>query len=710
MKINSFDPLFEYPNYNQTGASAKANAAAKSVTAPGAKPSQAPSQSPTTNGAVAPQEPKQPTIAKAKELEQDFEFPDKSGNVVKVVSPMGKGLNKDAVIVQNQKTEEFYTMQPEDDVALPQVDMEESANLDNILDRKKTNFAKKISRKQNKLKQLIRAQKFGNSHKEPVFELDFNSKEIINNALDAPIRCGFEAETTWPDISSGVEGFDWDYADWDSVESAAYDQGYQREVVRMKDAYGDWISEIALDYEGEVVQRMVDQRKEDEVYLDDFVSSELDSSDIEEYKDEKLDDLRNIVDQGDMFDSETKERAQAELDERADWDYDAWGREYAEEYEMDAFEEWLADQIRDDGEAWDEAFEEARENNDMDRWVRAEYDGMWSDACSQFDIYMEDENHNNLDEVASAMEDWASNESFSNDVRLGSYHSGQRVDNTYWRVEDDSSIEGEGSKAEIISPVYDTPRQMLEEMKKLFEYFESQNVDTNSTTGLHVTMSFAGKQKVVDPLVLATLLGDQYVLKQFGRQYNSYAKSQQQNIQNEIERMLRVDGSPEDFEELYGILNRGIDRGKFSSINFKEWTKNSDGNQLIEFRIAGGDDYHSDYNKVAKSVMRYAATMNAASEDYSHTRKDFLKTIYKMINKGQDDKLTPTRRDVSISLPDNDFVQAVREILNKTGDRLDAVETLDRAYKELAANDTVQAKENFHNFMTQLLLSAMRSK
>ena len=81
-----------------------------------------------------------------------------------------------------------------------------------------------------------------------------------------------------------------------------------------------------------------------------------------------------------------------------------------------------------------------------------------------------------------------------------------------------------------------------------------------------------------------------------------------------------------------------------------------------------------------------------------------------MINKGQDDKLTPTRRDVSISLPDNDFVQAVREILNKTGDRLDAVETLDRAYKELAANDTVQAKENFHNFMTQLLLSAMRSK
>lgn len=710
MKINSFDPLFEYPNYNQTGTNAKANAAAKSVTAPGAKPSAKPSASPTTTGNKPP-EPKQPTIAKAKELKKDFEFPDENGKVLTVVSPVGQRTDlpndmEDIVIAKDQQNN-IRVFGSDAEIALPQV--EESASLDNILDRKKTNFAKKISRKQNKIKQLIRAQKFGNTHKEPVFELDFNRKEIMQNALDAPIQCGFEAETTWPNFSGGVEGFDWDYSDWGFVEDAARDQGYSRELARMKDAYGDWVSEIALDYEGEVVQRMVDQRKEDEAYIDEFISSELSESDIEEYKDEKLDDLRNIVDQGDMFDSETLERKQAELDEYEDWDDNAWGREYTEEFAQSALEEWIADQIRDEGEAWEEAFEEARDNNDMDRWVQAEYDGSWAHACSDFDIYMEDENYNDLDQVEESLSSWASAHSKTDDIRQGSYHSGKSIDNTYWRVEDDSSIEGEGSKAEIISPVYQTPREMLTEMKSLFEHFEEEGVETNSTTGLHVTMSFGGETKKINPLVLATLLGDKYVLTQFNRQYNSYAKSQQENIQQEIERMLAQGGTPEDFDELYGILSRGIDGGKFTSINFKQGAKNSDDNQLVEFRIAGGNNYHGDYDKAAKAVIRYAATMNASSEEDPANRKDFLKTVYRMVNKGGD-SLTPTRKDSNVSLPENDFVQAVRYILNQTGQRLDAVETLDRAYKELAGGDGVLAKEHFTEFMKTLLVSIRNSE
>ena len=345
----------------------------------------------------------------------------------------------------------------------------------------------------------------------------------------------------------------------------------------------------------------------------------------------------------------------------------------------------------------------------MDDWCRAEHDGSWANACSDYDIYMEDENHNNLDEVEESLHSWASAESKTDDIRQGSYHSGKSIDNDYWRVEDDSSIDGEGSKAEIISPVYSTPREMLAEMKSLFEHFEEEGVETNSTTGLHVTMSFGGETKKINPLVLATLLGDKYVLTQFNRQYNSYAKSQQENIQQEIERMLSQGGTPEDFDELYGILSRGIDGGKFTSINFKQGAKNSDSNQLIEFRIAGGDDYHTDYNKAAKAVIRYAATMNASSEEDSANRKDFLKTVYRMINKSGD-SLTPTRKDSDVSLPENDFVQAVRYILNQTGQRLDAVETLDRAYKELAGGDGVQAKEDFIAFMKNLLTSIRNSE
>ena len=59
------------------------------------------------------------------------------------------------------------------------------------------------------------------------------------------------------------------------------------------------------------------------------------------------------------------------------------------------------------------------------------------------------------------------------------------------------------------------------------------------------------------------------------------------------------------------ILSKGIDSAKFTSINFKDQTDPESGKQLVEFRIGGGDDYHLDFNKVAKAVIRYATTMTA---------------------------------------------------------------------------------------------------
>ena len=50
---------------------------------------------------------------------------------------------------------------------------------------------------------------------------------------------------------------------------------------------------------------------------------------------------------------------------------------------------------------------------------------------------------------------------------------------------------------------------------------------------------------------------------------------------------------------------------KFTSINFKDQTDPESGKQLVEFRIGGGDDYHLNFNKVAKAVIRYATTMTA---------------------------------------------------------------------------------------------------
>ena len=110
-----------------SGATAKQTAANKTSGSPTTnKPSPSPTTQKTPNNKNAAQpEPEAPKMAKASELEKDFEFADDKGDAVKVISPVGQGKNKDALIVQNQKSKEYYTMQPDDEVELP---VEESSS------------------------------------------------------------------------------------------------------------------------------------------------------------------------------------------------------------------------------------------------------------------------------------------------------------------------------------------------------------------------------------------------------------------------------------------------------------------------------------------------------------------------------------------------------------------------------------------------------
>ena len=207
-------------------------------------------------------------------------------------------------------------------------------------------------------------------------------------------------------------------------------------------------------------------------------------------------------------------------------------------------------------------------------------------------------------EVAEYLTDWTDENSQYQDVSAGEYHS-RAGDTTqdYWRVEDDSSIETSGTGSEIISPVYSTPRKMLEEMKSLFAWLENQDVDTNSSTGLHVTMSLDSEDsEKINPVKLAVLLGDKYLLSTFGRENNSYAKSQYKNLEK-LGNKLKSNPDAKTIQAIESILKSGISQDKFSSINFKDQRDSNTGNQLIEFRIGGGSDYHRDYPKIVKAVI-----------------------------------------------------------------------------------------------------------
>ena len=659
----------------KTGSTAKATAAPKPPKSGVNKPQVSPSSQQNKSNTQEPTTP-EPIISKAKELAQDFEYQDEKGDTVKVMSPVNTGLNKDAVVVQNQKNKEFYTLDPEDDITLPG---EEQAVTE------KSDLSKGLKRKQkikSKIKRLIRAQKYIQQG-DPIFEINFNSPKVAKDSLNANIRCGFEAETVWEGFSSGDDDEDFLYGEnWSRVQDLIYDQEGSRSVDHVNEAFREWLqeSEKFYEYESEVIAELVEERKEDERYIEEFIDSNGGPTEgaIEQYKDDfKLnnpEEYENRIEDG--------------------YEYINWVREYVEEKMEDELIEWLEQDIRDNGEQWDEAWDRALSNVDEDDWCNEEYSGNWHALLGDLDIFLYNNSEGSMEEVADQIRDWAGDSSISGRVEAGDYHSGQQVDNDYWRVEDDSSIEGDGMGAEIISPVYDTPTDMLAEMKSLFSHWSSRNVDTNRSTGLHVTMSMAGDVEPVNKLKIALLLGDKYLLQQFNRDGNSYTKSQVKEIQQYMQNLSANYKDQKSLSALEDMLKDGISAGKFSSINFKDAT-NNDGNGLIEFRIAGGDSYHRNFDMVAKTTIRYAATM-LAGHDENVFREDYIKALFRFVNKldaidPEADERASSRIDPEHT--DKKVVDAFKSILSKQH-YTDAIDALATAYNALARSKRENAEES----------------
>ena len=667
----------------QTGSTAKATAAAKPQKSSLNKPQNSPSSQQNKTDVEAPA-PVEPTVSKAKELAQDFEYQDDKGDIVKVVSPIDNGLNKDAVVVQNQKNKEFYTLSPDEDITTSTGEeaVTEKADLHKTSRRK--------HKLKSKMKRLLRAQKHIRQG-EPIFEINFNQPALAKQALSAPVKCGFEAETVWTELSGGNGDNDSDFLDgmsWGDISEMIESQAGNREIETLEESFREWIQETDYFYdaEREVIDELVRERKDTEEYTDLYVEDSVSMDDVDEYKEMIMSDLAKDAD---------AEEAQEEKEERDSWEEDAWAREFVEVNEADAFEEWLIDDIRDKGESWDEAWEQVLQRYDMDTWVQDEYRDNWGQLLSNHDIYLYDESGGGQEEVAQYLGQWAENNSFRSEVEAGEYHSGTAVDNDYWRVEDDSSIDGSGLGSELISPVYDTPQDMLKEIKSLFDWMsEEQAVETNSSTGLHITMSMAESGTgETNKLKMALLLGDKYLLKQFNRSGNSYTASQQERIKKYVEDLTKDQKAEKSLAGLEEILSSGISAGKFSSINFKE-QNNSEGNKLIEFRVAGGSDYTTDVDLIVKTVIRYAAVMQAGHDKDAY-RADYIKALFRMLNSV--DQIDPdTEKNASSyidpSVADIKVIDAFKDIASKRSYK-DALEYLGMAYTALGRANTLASQD-----------------
>ena len=495
-----------------------------------------------------------------------------------------------------------------------------------------------------------------------LFEINFNKKEIAQQGLDAPVKCGFEAETFFYSVDDSRASDDVDNM---SVSDVEYEFGDLPDSAYSD--YNDWIMEKAMDeYLPGYIDDWIEENRDEDGLIQDFMNSGNGPTEdaVQEYKEQFAEDDPN----------------EFENREEDGWDDDNWARDLInEEYEYE-YEDFLREIANDDDQLRDDAFNECEGDHSMEDWINDQ----WYSMSAFLDDYGYEysSESGSVEGVASELyRGWIEkNSKFDEYPEYGEYGSTGVTDR--WAVETDSSIDpDEGAGAELISPVFSNAREMLEEMKSLFEWSEGE-FGTNSTTGLHITMSWQGDKSKPNKLKMAMLLGDEYLLDVFGRLRNSYTRSQYRNVLKYAEEIDT--GKLENFEKLEAVLQKGISRDKFSSINFKGQKDSSSGNELIEFRIAGGRDYNEMYKEVVQACVRYGTIMKAGYEPDAF-RQDYIKAVSRLLRKSKEVDPKTAKEFDEINAP---IIDSAKELVSKK-DYFDVLKSLEISLRHLQEYETL---------------------
>jgi len=187
---------------------------------------------------------------------------------------------------------------------------------------------------------------------------------------------------------------------------------------------------------------------------------------------------------------------------------------------------------------------------------------------------------------------------------------------TDWAFYDDYSINPTRShpnRVELITPVWKGEKKIQRNLKKLFMAFDQcDQIAVNNSCGLHVNVGFStiGETKRIDPVVITTFFDWAGWLKYWGRYQNSYCRRVPIT-----KRVLKNGLKKEDLDDLAKLsLIKNEAAGsidKYSAINFEklldfnsqnDWSIQNKSKGFVEFRMAGGKTYLSDWNGMAEML------------------------------------------------------------------------------------------------------------
>jgi len=450
-----------------------------------------------------------------------------------------------------------------------------------------------------------------------LFEINMSPTNLKKLAAQTGALAGMEFEMIVPGVEGGDDNGDQepDY-DYDervtSIEDAAQffndgDYNGPREIRRlreqMSDSYQEWLSEAWMEnfesYKNSIVFR--------------YGKENWSEADIAEIL--GLDEAA----------AEALENRGASPEDYMD---------AAEKVIEDGLDPWLND-------AQEDAQEEYYDDDHEEDWLRSQGLNYMSNISDQYEV--------SWPHWSSGGDEGAGIESVADDFReaigrkvnwSASYHGGKREANTYVVEPDGSLIPDDSDDAglEFVSPPLPID-DMISDLNKVKAWADQRGCYTSKAakTGLHINVSVPGfDNDKLDYVKLALLLGDEYVLNQFGRLGNSYAASAMGIIKE------RIAQRPEDAAAMLQKMKAGLGElatkvvhsgstSKFTSINTKTG--------YIEFRSPGADWLDANFDKIETTLMRFVVALDAAMDPAKY-RDEYLKKLYAVLKpKDQNDTL-----------------------------------------------------------------------
>lgn len=300
--------------------------------------------------------------------------------------------------------------------------------------------------------------------------------------------------------------------------------------------------------------------------------------------------------------------------------------------------------------AYDEYRESRKDNYEEGSWLRANGIRYMSDVESAYNVIWpywtrpDSGGERDIKQVAlQFMTDLGLNNIAVSDSYHGDYYVssggnnwkpiGDNKPNDTYTVEPDGSLRSKKSNNDAGLEFVSNPLpldEMIASLNEVVEWAKTNGCYTNQSTGLHMNVSVPGcSREKLDYVKLALLLGDEYVLNQFGRAANSFTKSAMSNLksratymQSEPELLTFFDQMRNGLSvEAAKLIHSGV-TGKYVSINAKEG--------YIEFRSPGGDWLNEDIPKLENTLLRFVVALDAACDPQKY-RTEYLKKLYKLL-------------------------------------------------------------------------------